>query len=152
MISIARTLLKDIVIAAQSAYPNECCGLVVGRVRSNGEVVVSRVCDSPNLSHDPAMRFEIDAQLRFDLMRELEGGPERILGHYHSHPDRPAQPSQRDLDQAWEPDMIWLIVSVEAGEAIHTTAHVLDEAGQQFREIPLRTMDWEPYPSRPTDA
>ncbi len=40
--------------------------------------------------------------------------------------------------------MIWLITAVLDGQAIQTTAHVLDSEGRQFREIGLRTTDWQP--------
>lgn len=150
MIFLARADLKAITDAAEAVYPHECCGLLVGRREGADAIVVTRVCPSPNVTQDDARdSFEVSPQLRFDVMRALnEGGPERIVGHYHSHPDHPAQPSARDLERAWEPDLVWLITAVAGGQAIHTTAHVLDAEGRQFREVPLRTLDWQPYPSR----
>lgn len=150
MILLSRADLKTIADAAEAAYPRECCGLLVGRREGADAVVVTRVCPSPNVTEEDARSsFEVSPQLRFDLMRELGEGPERVVGHYHSHPDHPAQPSVRDLERAWEPDLVWLITAVLGGQAIHTAAHVLDAEGRQFREVPLRTLDWQPYPSRP---
>jgi proteasome lid subunit RPN8/RPN11 len=150
MIFIARADLKAICDAAETAYPRECCGLLVGRRKGADEVRVTRVCPSANVTATDARdSFEVSPQLRFDVMRELGDGPECIVGHYHSHPDHPAQPSVRDLERAWEPDLVWLIVAVLGGQAIHATAHVLDVEGRQFREVPLRTLDWQPYPERP---
>ncbi|MGB0682035.1 MAG: Mov34/MPN/PAD-1 family protein [Magnetovibrionaceae bacterium] len=149
MLFIPRALLKQIADAAERAYPAEACGLLAGQVEQNGDLVVTRVVESENLAKEKGNDvFELDPKVRFDLMRALEGGPSRILGLFHSHPDHPAQPSARDLELAWEPELIWLITAVEAGQAIQTTAHVLDPGGQQFREIGLRTSDWQPYPSR----
>lgn len=149
MILLSRADLKTIADVAEAAYPRECCGLLVGRREGADAVVVTRVCPSPNVTEEDARdSFEVSPQLRFDLMRELGEGPERIVGHYHSHPDHPAQPSVRDLERAWEPDLVWLITAVAGGQAIHTTAHVLDAEGRQFREVPLRTLDWQPYPCR----
>lgn len=150
MIVVPGPLLKAIVDAAEAAYPEECCGLLVGGAGSAASVAVRRVVASPNRTPDRAAdRFEIDPQIRFDLMRELDGGPDRIVGHYHSHPDQPAQPSARDLEMAFEPDLAWLIVAVAGGQAVQVTAHVVDADGRQFREVPLRTHDWGPYPTRP---
>jgi len=150
VILIPAPLLKAVTDAAEAAYPTECCGLLVGRADAAASVVVTRVEASPNLSPGSGYNsFEVDPELRFRVMRALEGGPHRIVGHYHSHLDHPAQPSRRDLDSAWEPDLVWLITSVVAGQAVQTTAHAVDAEGRQFREIALRTTDWQPYPQRP---
>lgn len=149
MMFIPRQLLKRIVDEAEAAWPDECCGLVAGHALPSGALVVTRAEASANLVEgDQKRRFELDPKVRFDLMRELRGGPDRVLGLYHSHPGHPAQPSARDLEDAWEPELVWIVTSVEAGQAVHTTAHVLDAEGRQFREIGLRTTDWKPYPMR----
>jgi len=155
MISLPLALLKSIADAAESAYPKECCGLLIGRDDGAGALVVTRIVESDNLAAGDAFdRFEVDPQLRFNVMRELDGETDggqprhRIIGHYHSHPNHPAQPSEHDLDMAFEPDLVWLIVSVVDGQAVHATAHVVDRDGRRFREIPLRTTDWSPYPVR----
>jgi len=157
MISLPLAFLRTITDAAETAYPTECCGLLVGREDGAGSLIVTRIVESRNLA-DPGRndRFEIDPQIRFDVMRELgsDAAPDshrhRIIGHYHSHPDHPAQPSETDLSFAFEPDLVWLITAVIGGQAIQTTAHVVDSGGRQFREIPLRTTDWQPYHVRDT--
>jgi proteasome lid subunit RPN8/RPN11 len=72
----------------------------------------------PSVNQDPAggaRAFEVDPALILTWHKRLRGTPERILGHYHSHPDEPARPSATDLARAWEPGMIWLIVGVGRG-------------------------------------
>ena len=149
MIVLPPALLKAIVDAAEAAYPDECCGLLVGRTAPAGDIYIRRVEASPNVvDGDPARRFEVDPQLRFDLMRELADGDMRLVGLYHSHPGHAAQPSEHDLSMAWEPELVWLITAVHDGQAVLTTAHVLDDGGRQFRPVDLRTDDWQPYPVR----
>jgi proteasome lid subunit RPN8/RPN11 len=153
VIMLSRAQLKQITDAAEAAYPGECCGLIVGRVRENGDLEATRVVASPNIAGSEAEagrrdRFEVDPELRLKVQRELEGAGERIVGLYHSHPDHSAQPSAHDLDSVWEPEFVWVITAVEGGQAVHTTAHVLDAGGRQFREVGLHTTDWEPYPVR----
>lgn len=123
---------------AEAAYPEECCGLLVGVL--NGHVYeVSRVVASPNVvetrAHD---RFEVDPQVRIDLMRDLRHTDESIIGHYHSHPDHGAHPSETDLAQAHEPELVWVIISVLAGQARESAGHVLDPETGGFRQIGLR--------------
>ena len=152
MIVVARAELRQIVDAAEAAYPGECCGLLIGVQHKNGVHEVKRVAASRNLGKAPN-RFEIDPQLWVDVTRAHRGGPTRVVGLYHSHPDGPAQPSAVDLEAAWGEELVWLIVSVagdsgKAGQAVHVTAHMLDHGGRQFREIPLRTGDWHPSYTR----
>ena len=140
MIVLARSHLKQITEAAEAAYPEECCGLLVGRSEPSGDRVVTGVVASPNVASGGARdRFEVDPQVRFDVQRALEDGPESIVGHYHSHPDGAAEPSARDLEMAWEPALVWLIVAVEDGRATETTAHLLDRSEGRFRPIRLAT-------------
>lgn len=156
MIILARDHLRQIADAAEAAYPRECCGLLAGRPRANGDIEVFRVHPSANLGKRPD-RFEIDPRLWVDLSRALGKGPTSVVGLYHSHPDRPAQPSAVDLEAAWGEELVWVIVSVAGGgsaeqprspQAVHVTAHILDHGGRQFRPVELRTEDWQPYPTR----
>ena len=75
---------------AVEAFPNECCGLLVG----TGErtVTVSELVPVANVAARPESRFEVDPQVQFDLLRQLRGSDLRIVGHYHSHPNGVAEP------------------------------------------------------------
>ncbi len=155
MIILGRDHLRRIADAAEAAYPRECCGLLSGRLHPNGDIEVVRVHPSANLGKQ-AERFEIDPRLWVDLARAFGKGPTKVVGLYHSHPDRPAQPSAIDLEAAWGEELVWVIVSVAGGaadanttaQAVHVTAHILDHGGRQFRPVELRTADWHPYPVR----
>lgn len=138
MIIIKPALLAEIEAAATKSYPEESCGLVIGHGNNDDGVVVTGVQISPNLSeHDRNSSFEIDPQLRFDVMRKLHGGPERIVGHFHSHPNGPAQPSTRDSDQVWEPDLVWIITSISNSRLGQTNAYLFDDATQAFRPLDI---------------
>ena len=142
MITLDRRQLQEIRDAAEAAYPAECCGLLVGSGGLSDGLRITRVVPSPNLAAEEGNdRFEIDTELLVGLHRELKGGPERVVGLYHSHPDHPAAPSERDLEGAWDPKLIWLITAVEDGRAARTTAHVLEGEGRSFEEIALRVVD-----------
>jgi proteasome lid subunit RPN8/RPN11 len=134
--------LAAIVRHAEAAYPNEACGLLVGRHRPAGVLAVTRAVESENLAAGPQRdSFEVDPALRFRLERALRGSREAIIGHYHSHPDHPARPSARDLAQAHEPELAWLIIQVEAGEAAACAAFRLDGETRKSRKLELRISD-----------
>ncbi len=148
MILIDPADLRKIVDAAETAYPEEACGLLVGSVRGNGEITVAAVHPARNVAAEPRHRFEVDPALHLALQRNSRADGTRVVGLFHSHPDHSAQPSATDLAEGIDPDLVWLITSVVQGQAVLTAAHVLDAAVRQFRPIPLRTTDWQPYPSR----
>ncbi len=130
--------LRAVAGFAEAAYPEECCGLLSGS-EDAGVVLVDGVHWSANLAEEPTRRFEVDPALRLRLQRTLRGRGRRVVGVYHSHPDGPARPSPRDLEAAWEPDLVWLVVGVRKGRAVRSTAHVLVAEGGETRfvEVPL---------------
>lgn len=138
MIQISAPLLALITEAAEAAYPKECCGLLAGSDDGGDGYRVTRVEPSPNVAEgDQKDSFLVDAKIQFDLMRDLGDGPERIIGHYHSHPDHPARPSERDRQSVFYPEHIWVIVGVDGGRAGDVAAFVFDGANGDFREIGL---------------
>jgi proteasome lid subunit RPN8/RPN11 len=139
VIVLPRAVVGHIADAAEAAYPDECCGLLVGRAEASGNRLVTRVAASPNVAEGNTRdSFLVDPRIQFDLMRELGDGPESIVGHYHSHPDHGATPSERDRQSVFYPDHVWVIVAVDRGRAGDMTAHLFDAGRGRFREIPLR--------------
>lgn len=114
VVRVAPAAAAAIEQAAQTAYPNEACGLLVGRAEEGGWVV-SQAIPGLNVHAEPRHRFEVDPRLVFDWMRRLRGGPEQLIGHFHSHPESPAEPSATDRSSAYDRSAIWLIASVDRG-------------------------------------
>ncbi|MGZ8409959.1 MAG: Mov34/MPN/PAD-1 family protein [Hyphomicrobium sp.] len=138
---IPAELLDKVTDAAEKSYPDEACGLLVGTVKPGAVILVSSVEPAPNVASGSRNdRFEIDPRVRFALMRRLRGGGERLIGHYHSHPDHPTSPSRRDLEMAFEPDLIWLITSVTGGHVADTAAYIPDLVAGCFRPVALRAI------------
>jgi [CysO sulfur-carrier protein]-S-L-cysteine hydrolase len=148
-VAIPAELLKKITDAAENSYPDEACGLLVGTFKPRGVILVSSVEAAANVAEGSrGDRFEVDPRVRFALMRRLRGGAERLIGHYHSHPNHPALPSRRDLEMAFEPDLVWLITSVMGGRAAETTAHIPEPVAGCFRRIELRLIGPDPLQPR----
>ena len=141
MIGLPRPLLLRIRAAAEEAYPGECCGLLVGHGDDQGGLEVTAIEPSPNVAAGVNDRFEVDPRVRLDVMRALENTPESIIGHYHSHPDHPAEPSAHDLEMAFEPDLVWVIAAVEGARATEVRAHVVAASGDRFLELEMRSGD-----------
>ena len=97
---------------AQEGYPQECCGLLLGRA-ADGVAQVEEVTQARNLNTVRAEdRYEMDPQ---DLLRADEMARARrldIVGVWHTHPDHPARPSATDRAQAWDG---WSYLILEVG-------------------------------------
>jgi len=134
--------LRQIEQNAEKAYPEEGCGLVVGRTDGQGVHIVDEVVPSANVAREDRTRnFEIDPELRFRTEKRLRGDERAIIGHFHSHPNGHAQPSKKDAAMVFEPEMIWLITAVESGHATETAAFLFDEEGGAFVESKVELSD-----------
>jgi proteasome lid subunit RPN8/RPN11 len=129
LLAIDDDCLAAVRAAAEAAYPQECCGLLVGRrllataeTDETGRYLVTRVVPAANLHHEPRRGFALDPAAHFALLRQLRfrrgdspAHAESVLGHYHSHPDGDAVPSPRDCAEANDPDLLWMIAAVHRG-------------------------------------
>ncbi|MCP5365192.1 MAG: M67 family metallopeptidase [Hyphomicrobiales bacterium] len=138
MIHVGAEHLDQIRAAAEQAYPSECCGLLTGYRHVRNSIWITGVHPSANVTQGSTLdTFEVDPALRFRLMHQLQESRDSIIGHYHSHPDKPAEPSVRDAASAHEPDLTWLIISVHRGRAHDIAAFVFDPDRQAFRRVEL---------------
>jgi proteasome lid subunit RPN8/RPN11 len=142
MILVDRSDLAAVSAAAEAAFPGEGCGLLVGR--GDRIVRVRQIIPAENLERERRNdRFELDPRVRFAAERALRGTPDRVLGHWHSHPNGSPSPSSIDIARAYEPEMIWLIVGVSHGpdgspRATPPRAFRLDAQAGTARPVRLR--------------
>ena len=137
------SLLAEIRAAASAAYPEECCGLLIGRDDPAGWSL-TRWLPAANVHPLPRRNFELDPAAHIALLRQLRGagpdGGERLLGHVHSHPDAIAAPSAQDRALAHDPDMLWVIIAVDFGHPGPATAWKplpAPKGSRAFQPIPL---------------
>jgi len=148
MILLDRSDLAAIAAAAEAAFPAEGCGLLIGR--GDRIVRVRQIIPAENLERERRNdRFELDPRARFAAERAVRGGPDRIVGHWHSHPNGSPSPSSVDIARAFEPEMIWLIVAVTRDtdglpRAKPPRAFRLDARTGMAQPVLLR-----PYPAAP---
>ena len=123
-----------------AAYPNECCGMLLGKEEQDCKQVVD-LLPLPNAREDsPRNRFLI---LPEDFVRSDQEARSRgldIIGFYHSHPDHPARPSEYDREHAW-PWYTYLILGVQDGVPGELTGWLLSEDRSQFFPEELRVSD-----------
>ena len=121
-----------------AAFPNECCGILIGRdVREGGleRRVIERLMPGQNVfeADERYHRFSIDPRAQLQAEREAEKEGKMVVGFYHSHPDHPARPSEYDRAHGW-PYYSYVIVSVMKGVPAAMTSWVLNDQTEQFEE------------------
>jgi len=119
VIRIAAAALEAVRQHAAAAYPEECCGGLIGHLEPLEIISASRATNVNALRRQDRFEIAADEQLRMDrAAREL--GAE-VIGFYHSHPDHPARPSEYDAARAWGV-YVYLIAGVTAAGPTTVTA------------------------------
>jgi proteasome lid subunit RPN8/RPN11 len=135
MIELGADLRQTIREEGATAYPNECCGFVLGKIREDGgrkaEVLIPM--NNAREAEEQYHRFTIEPEDFMKAEREARARSLDIIGFYHSHPDHPARPSDYDREQAL-PFYSYLIVSVEGGRADALTSWELAADRAAFTE------------------
>jgi len=133
-VELSKGQCDTIIRESEKTFPRECCGLLIGT--GDDPVTVTNVVITENHAESPN-RFLIDPQCQFDWIRKLRGSNDRIVGLYHSHPNGRVDPSPHDAEMAIEAGQIWLIASVEDGQAGPIRAFRSKGAGAGFEAASL---------------
>lgn len=149
-IKLSEDHLQAIKAHAEHTYPDECCGILLGKLESQTKTLVElRVTENAwepqvadDLAEQPSLtksrRYWIDPAQMLAAMRDAHSLNLDVIGIYHSHPDHPAVPSECDRRLAW-PQYSYLIVSVEQGQARACHSWMLDDQHQFQPEDMLMT-------------
>lgn len=135
MVKIFKSAYDGIIKHAESGYPNEVCGVLVGK---EGKITSFKECSNLNRERardryelDPLSFKEADDWARLNRME--------ILGIYHSHPDHPSRPSGFDRERAW-PDWVYVILSIEVYKYKDGRAWILKDSDSPFEEDKIELM------------
>jgi proteasome lid subunit RPN8/RPN11 len=148
--------LQAIQAHAESTYPEECCGLLLGHLSGDVKTMVD-VLPTENswdeeaadtfqgvdraAKHKPSKRnrFSIAPRVMLEAQKDARDRNLNIIGIYHSHTDHPAIPSEFDRAIAWQ-EYSYIIVSVQQGSACDLKNWSLDD-NHQFQPEKIYTID-----------
>ena len=116
---------------AEEAYPNECCGVLLGRFGDSENTVAGVVACANARQDSPHNRYAIAPLDLIRIQRDARNQGLEIIGFYHSHPDHPAQWSSTDLAEAHWLGCSYLIAHVANGKATDTRSFRLLGAPEQ---------------------
>ena len=139
--------LTEILRHAESGYPDEVCGMVVGipakpdsyRVRRVRNIANAQLQRDPNgQSRTARTAYLMDPREQLRILQELDATAESVIAFYHSHPDHAAYFSAMDREHAlmrgepiW-PGPSYLVVSVMQGWARSAVWFTWDSARRDF--------------------
>lgn len=119
----------------EQTYPNECCGVLLGK--ADGEVnVVTQVIQAGNTRTDSAHnRYNISPVELIRIQRQARAAALDIVGFYHSHPDHPAQWSSTDIAEAHWLGCSYVITRVGKRAADITNSFRLEGASEEDKRF-----------------
>ena len=128
---IPQPLLDQLVEHALEDAPNECCGMIAAR---DGEAVA--VHRATNAAASP-FRYELDGMEQYRIQMEFEDAGCELGAIYHSHTRSEPVPSQTDINLAFYPDSLYVIVGVKDDEPDVRAWRIADG---RYDEAPLEVV------------
>jgi proteasome lid subunit RPN8/RPN11 len=128
---LAPGLLERIVEHAKQAYPNEGCGLLVGRQAAERFIPVRNISGSES-------EYEMEPSQLIGGLRGLRDTGEQLIAIYHSHPRGPARPSRSDIERAYYPEAAHLIISL--ADPDHPCSAAFRIAGEEAVEVEVHVI------------
>jgi [CysO sulfur-carrier protein]-S-L-cysteine hydrolase len=116
---IPRSLYEQMVAQAVAELPNECCGLLAGRMTDGPEGLAGEVLRCYPLVNAAASPVEYLSEPRsmFEAVRGMRSLDLDILAVYHSHPTTEPVPSRTDRERNFSPEVVNVILSLQDGTA-----------------------------------
>jgi [CysO sulfur-carrier protein]-S-L-cysteine hydrolase len=119
---ISRQLLDEIIAHAREDAPNECCGMIA---TSDGEAVT--VHRARNTAASP-FKYEMDGMEQYRIQTAIEDAGFELGAIYHSHTRSAPEPSQTDINLAFYPEALYVIVGVAGDEPDVRAWRIVDGA------------------------
>jgi proteasome lid subunit RPN8/RPN11 len=102
-VQVRADVLADIVAHARAEWPDECCGLLIGRPDA-----IERSHRARNERRSPT-RYRVSPEDHFAAIRAARALDLDVVGAYHSHPSSHPIPSASDLAEAVPGEFLYLI-------------------------------------------
>ncbi|MEZ4679510.1 MAG: M67 family metallopeptidase [Caldilineaceae bacterium] len=110
-VQLPADLADQIIEHAREGKPEEICGILRGREMTAYEVIRGK-----NIADERIENYTVDPQTLL-LQFKFEENDEEMMGIYHSHPVSVAYPSATDAWNAYYPDSVYFICSLEFDDA-----------------------------------
>jgi proteasome lid subunit RPN8/RPN11 len=114
-LAIPAAVLDAVIAHARLEQPNECCGLLAGRVEDGVGIATTRFAIVNDLASPTA--YHTNARDLLAAFRAMRTDKLDVLAIYHSHPTSDPVPSRRDVaENTYGESVVHLIVGLASGK------------------------------------
>ena len=106
MVELDRVFFDEMVEHGLAAFPNEACGLLAGKEGRPVKFFAMANQDASPVS------YRLDPKEQLTVFDEIDDEGWDLLGIFHTHTHSEAFPSETDQRQAFDPDALYLLMSL----------------------------------------
>ncbi|MFA6922617.1 MAG: M67 family metallopeptidase [Bacteroidales bacterium] len=106
MIKIKQKIIDKIIAHAKKENPIEACGYLVGSANT-----ITKIYEMKNIDNSQE-HFSFDKIEQFEVLKNSRKNGLEIIANYHSHPKTPSRPSEEDIKLAFDPNILYFIISL----------------------------------------
>lgn len=136
MIRINSEAARVMIAHAQSTFPDECCGVMIGSIDGDSKTVTAAFPLENAYKGKQEDRYEIRPEdlLAADKKARAEGLD--LIGIFHSHPDCDAYFSKTDLENSC-PWYSFVVLSIKGGQFDHVNCFLpnADQTAAEKEEL-----------------
>lgn len=112
MVTFSKSVFEELINEAKKYAPIEACGYLAGT--SN---VITKHYPMKNIDNSPE-HFSFDPVEQFAVIKKIRSAGLTVYGIYHSHPKSPPRPSKEDIRLAFDPNILYVIISLAKKHSI----------------------------------
>ena len=121
MITITPEAYNSVLAQAQGDVPNESCGYLLGTDKE----IVTENYPMTNIDHSPE-HFSFDPKEQFAAIKYARSKGLVVVGNWHSHPATPSRPSEEDIRLAFDPNILYFILSLAGEKPVFNAFKIAD--------------------------
>lgn len=106
MLNIPSNICEEMVTHAKEDFPFECCGILGGKDDS--------ICHLYKVKNSARSKvsYLMDPREQIRIFKEMRTLGIELRAVYHSHPNHPPYPSKTDVELAYYPEAVYMIISI----------------------------------------
>ncbi len=113
--------------------PLEACGILAGVIK-NERYQVKKVYIMENTSAS-SEEYLMEPEEQFEVFKDIRESGLELISIFHSHPHSPSRPSSNDIDMAYYPDAVYIIISLMNTEDIDFRGFIISNKSYEEIEI-----------------
>ena len=131
MATITESAYQSILAQAQKDAPVESCGYLLGPDKETA----TENYPMTNIDHSEE-HFSFDPKEQFAAIKYARQQGLKIVGNWHSHPASPSRPSEEDKRLAYDPNILYFILSLAEEKPVLNAFRIAE--GDVTEKITLR--------------